>query len=435
MRSIDRFDTRLPQLLDELSQPRTPDWFDDFVGLTARTRQRPAWTLPERWLSMTEIARQPVLAPRLPLRSVAIGLLILALALATLFVVVAGNRRTPAPPFGLAKTGLVAFDRDGDIFVADPTNGTERAIVTGPTYDVTPVWSRDGARLAFERRANRLTRNGKLMVADADGSNAVVVTPAGLININRYTFSPDGKQILVTTGQDATSVVYVASLDGSAPRQLRADMIIEEPDWRPPDGREIAFVGNGIFETNGSEATGIYAMDVETGKVRTVRDHVDGHFQGQPHWSPDGTKLLFSEWTNDPIDLTVDAHIVAADGTGERMVQRPDGTKWQYLTGWSNDGDRLVGVRGYTGGFEDVRGAVVPADGSGTGVEMTWAPGVTHECCPGWEFAPDDSFVLGVPTNSSGQAGQQLVVDPSTGAVREARWTATSNPAIQRLAR
>ena len=80
MRSIDRFDTRLPQLLDELSQPRTPDWFDDFVGLTARTRQRPAWTLPERWLSMTEIARQPVLAPRLPLRSVAIGLLILVAA-------------------------------------------------------------------------------------------------------------------------------------------------------------------------------------------------------------------------------------------------------------------------------------------------------------------------------------------------------------------
>ena len=430
MRSMDRFDSRLPQLLEELSQPRTPDWFDDFVGLTARTRQRPAWTLPERWHSMTEIARQPVVAPRLPLRSVAIALLILALALGTLFVVVAGNRRTPAPPFGLAKTGLVAFDRDGDIFTADPKTGTEHAIVTGPTFDQDPVWSLDGTRLAYEQRTKVLTHTGQLVVVDADGSNGRVVTPDGLIDISSYTFSPDGQEILVTTGSDRTSAAYIAKLDGSQPRQLTSDLIVNEPTWRPPDGHEIAFVGTTGFQDNGDEATGVYAMDIATGAVRTIRPPVAGHQQSGPSWSPDGTKLAFNEWRDDP-DLTVLTHVIGADGSGDRVLPIPDGARWQFSASWSNDGRRLVGVRGYTGGYDDVRGAVVPADASSPGIEMTKPVGT--DCCDSWVFAPDDSFILGLPTQASGGHGQQLTVDPATGVVGKARWTATSNPAIQRL--
>ena len=35
----DRFDRRLPAILEEISQPRKPDYFDDLVGLSARTRR------------------------------------------------------------------------------------------------------------------------------------------------------------------------------------------------------------------------------------------------------------------------------------------------------------------------------------------------------------------------------------------------------------
>ena len=433
MRSIDRFDSRLPQLLDELSQPRTPDWFDDFVGLTARTPQRPAWTLPERWLSMTEIARQPVLAPRLPLRFLAIGLLVILLA-ATTLLIVASQRHTPAPPFGLAQTGLVAFDRGGDIFVADPKTATERAIVTGPSYEIQPTWSLDGTRLAFERRENMTTHSGKLVVADADGSNAHVITPDSLIGISSYTFSPDGQQILLTTGEDRTSVAYVAKVDGSGIQQLTSDLIINQPTWRPPDGREIAFVGTRGFEDSGAEATGLYAMDIATRTVRTIKAPVAGRYHGTTSWSPDGTQLAFNEWRDAPA-LTVLTHVVGADGSGDRVLPIPDAAKWQWSASWSNDGRRLVGVRGYTGDYGDTRGTVVPADASGPGIEMTWPAGFNLDCCNGWAFAPDDSFILGLPTTASGRPAQQLIVDPATGVMSEARWAATSNPAIQRLAR
>ena len=60
MMPTNRFERQLPVLLDELAQARTPDYFDDLLRLTARTRQRPAWTLLERWLPMVDIARQPL---------------------------------------------------------------------------------------------------------------------------------------------------------------------------------------------------------------------------------------------------------------------------------------------------------------------------------------------------------------------------------------
>ena len=72
MMPSDHFDRRLPVILDEISQPRTPDYFDDLLGLTARTRQRPAWTLPERWLPMVDITRQPAFARQVPWRQIAV---------------------------------------------------------------------------------------------------------------------------------------------------------------------------------------------------------------------------------------------------------------------------------------------------------------------------------------------------------------------------
>ena len=60
---------RLNAALHEVGSLARPSYLDDIVARAHRTRQRPAWTLPERWLPM-DVARQPVIAPRLPLRSV-----------------------------------------------------------------------------------------------------------------------------------------------------------------------------------------------------------------------------------------------------------------------------------------------------------------------------------------------------------------------------
>ena len=73
MMPTDRFERQLPALLTELAEPRTPDYLDDLLWQTANTSQRPAWSFLERWLPMFEIARQPVMAPRIPWRSIGLG--------------------------------------------------------------------------------------------------------------------------------------------------------------------------------------------------------------------------------------------------------------------------------------------------------------------------------------------------------------------------
>jgi hypothetical protein len=57
MTASERFEQQLPELMAELAPARVPDYFDDMLRQSARTRQRPAWSVLERWLPMGVIAR------------------------------------------------------------------------------------------------------------------------------------------------------------------------------------------------------------------------------------------------------------------------------------------------------------------------------------------------------------------------------------------
>ena len=57
MTAFDRIEPRLPELMAELAPASVPDYFDDMLRQTGRTRQRPAWASLERWLPMDVIAR------------------------------------------------------------------------------------------------------------------------------------------------------------------------------------------------------------------------------------------------------------------------------------------------------------------------------------------------------------------------------------------
>ncbi|MEA2611050.1 MAG: hypothetical protein QOG32_776, partial [Chloroflexota bacterium] len=92
-----RFERSLLETLEDLYLGPTPDYRDAVLAAAVRTRQRPAWTFPGRWLPVVDIVTRPTFAPRLPLRSLAVGLVILALLLAAAFVYI-GTRPTKVPP-------------------------------------------------------------------------------------------------------------------------------------------------------------------------------------------------------------------------------------------------------------------------------------------------------------------------------------------------
>ena len=67
---------------------------------------------------------------------------------------------------------------------------------------------------------------------------------------------------------------------------------------------------------------------------------------------------------------------MAADGTGNRILPIPPDAVWQAGWTWSNDGTRLLAIRGYSDDFGESRAAVIPVDGKNTGIEIR-VPG-TH---------------------------------------------------------
>lgn len=82
-----------------------------------------------------------------------------------------------------------------------------------------------------------------------------------------------------------------------------------------------------------------------------------------------------------------------------------------------------------------VRVAVVPADGSSHGTEIPYEGIINAACCAAWEWAPDDSKIIGTPIGSSGEPLHQVIVDPVAGAIATAPWPTTSDPSWQRVAR
>ena len=74
---------------------------------------------------------------------------------------------------------------------------------------------------------------------------------------------------------------------------------------------------------------------------------------------------------------TVQTHIVRADGRGDRILPSPGGALWQAPESWSNDGSKVLIVRGYTGGGEQARPAAVPVSRDAFGVEIPYPGGMS----------------------------------------------------------
>jgi Tol biopolymer transport system component len=429
MSSDRRFEQELPGLLDELFMGPMPAYRDFVIDRAARTSQRPAWSFLGRWLPMVDVVRQPVLAPRLPWRSIGLALVLIALFAAIVATILIGGPQKVPALFGPAENGLVAYSNNGDIYTANAVTGNSTAIVTGPETDINPRWSRDGTLVVFERKVSGNAGPGLLLVGRRDGTGLVRITPDEALISGNYEFSPDGSKVLVEVSVNNSPRVLIASTDGSGALELLARPTTNA-SWRPPDGSEILFMDGGD-PSNGFG--GIHAVDTATGVVRTIVGEEYGRYRSFPSWSPDGSRIAYVEFVDSPI-LTAQTHVMGADGSGDRTLPTPPGAMWQGPKAWSNDGTRLIAIRGYSGGYDQSRAVALPVDGGGFGVEIDYPTPIQRECCTAWEWAPDDSWILGTPTDASGTMLDQVQLDPINGVSREVNWNSVSQPSIQRLA-
>lgn len=265
---------------------------------------------------------------------------------------------------------FVSVYRDGnaEIYVVNADGSGLRNLTNHPAADESPVWSRDGTRLAF--LSNR-ERDREIFVMNADGSGVTRLIehpPWGdRLPVNEMEWSPDGTRIAFVPH---TLEIYVVHADGSGLRRLTTTPgPHRSPTWSP-DGTRIAFVRDTLWHDEGAQEadvmTEIYVVNADGSGLGRLTS--PGLVQ-EPAWSPDGTKLAFV--------CGEGICVVNADGSGRRDLSTETARDYT-CPAWSPDGTRVAFHARI--GLGNPQIWVVNADGSG-------ATPLADGRCPAW--SPD----------------------------------------------
>ncbi len=171
---------------------------------------------------------------------------------------------------------------------------------------LSPVWSPQGDRLAFQRTA---PGGPVIWVAGVDGSGAMAIA-------NGYSprWSPDGQRLAYTFRPEGADrpAVFTVRADGSGRQIFSSDG--SAPQWSP-DGQALAFV---------TQAGEIVAVVVASGQVTPLGS-------GQRYaWSPDGRDVAY---------VQAGRLLVATVGGAAQGISAWDDVE---SLAWSPDGKRLA---------------------------------------------------------------------------------------------
>jgi dipeptidyl aminopeptidase/acylaminoacyl peptidase len=430
MTAVDRFERDLPMDLENLARPSTPDYLNDILGQTATTRQRPAWTFPERWLPMADIASRPAFVPRMPLRLIAVAFVIIALLVAGA-VFVGSQQQTKLPPqFGVAGNGLVAYASNGDIYTADAVTGAATAVVTGPEIDEEPFFSPDGTKLAFLRQAGSYLR-WDVVVAAVDGSNQRVITTEPIWNHNEINWAPDSRSLIFNsdTGQ-------LRRLDASrtAAAEVFAENVAAPAQLRPPNGDQFLYdqpediEGAGIWIKNidGSDARPLFQLSGVGPTASAI---------GNYGWSPDGSMIAFNQQSDDGASRIF---VMSADGSDVRQLTDAPGLWHENDFRWSPDGTHLAFNRWQYDAATDqwlIRPIGIVSIEGGPVLDAGPVPGSDGAI---FDYSPDGSTIMSVAATvyqeNTANTSEPIAIDAATGEYRTLTWPAGSMPSWQRTA-
>jgi len=255
--------------------------------------------------------------------------------------------------------------------LTDDKSRTKKLPDFSPVYDGSPVWSPDGTKIAFISNRNYLF---SLYVMNADGSNDRLVTDK-VLEIAEPAWSPDGGKIAFSAGSGVSvgfskpsGDIYVINVDGSGLAQLTRDSGFNGSASWSPDGKQIAFVS----DRDGDSKARIWVMNADGSNQRILPNSQNttssGFLGGQPAWSPDGKKILFTAYGACGGGAAVSIYVTNADGGNSQILTSdPKVCGWYSSPRWSPDGTKILATFSIkTGRWDDPAPQIVVmnADGS-----------------------------------------------------------------------
>jgi hypothetical protein len=417
----DGFERTVSDWLDEQAGRGAPGYLDEVLSRTTRTRQRPAWSSLERWLPMDmttnlRIASRPTLG-----RALLLGAVLIALIGLALIAVGSRNPRVPAP-FGVAANGEIAYMANGDILVADPDGSHPRAIITGPSDDDAPAYTRDGTRLSFLRPVS--PTEATLMIAAADGSGVRAVLKEPLTAASWFDWSPDGRSLAIVHKVNGVGVLSIVDIEHGTMRTLDVKGLDVDywVAYLPGTTSELLF---GSRTASGdSEQAGIYSIQTEGGLPTAIAPVVIGPVEYKNvDLAPDGRTLTYWRWESPTLPGRI--HQLDIATKDDRVLRFDPSAYGETNLVHSPDGSQVLLSRNGTA-FAQIM--IAPADASRPGI-FVGRQFDKNTDTPIYGFSPDGKAVF---VTSDGATPK--FYDAVTGAVRAGPSTPSNCCTWQRLA-
>jgi Tol biopolymer transport system component/DNA-binding winged helix-turn-helix (wHTH) protein len=221
--------------------------------------------------------------------------------------------RVTGQPFPVSRgsAGEVDFDADArgvrvayravragrhELWETQVLGGQDRLLLSSPHVQlVRPIWSPDGAQLAFSRKASARGASA-IGVVNLDGTGERVLTEPADVEMLTYDWSSDGRDLLGPCRfrpTDRYSACLIAARDERADDpQVR--IIASDPTrnlFNPrfsPDQRWISFLAHDLSKAATST---IYVTPSTGGPWQAMTEGT--WFDDKPRWSPDGRVLYF----------------------------------------------------------------------------------------------------------------------------------------------
>jgi len=292
-------------------------------------------------------------------------------------------------PEAAAPGGLLAFLRDGELFVRDMANGTETSV--GTTNQTPLAFTVDGtALIVVEAIPDDLYHAVLARQPIAGGPSTALATVQPLYG--PLSQSPDGRFIGFGSDGAAPNGITLVDLESGEAIQLTNDGGLS-PVWSP-DSRTIA------YEASNGQDYDLFVVDLDT---RTPRRLTGDEFQDSPFaWTEDGRSVLvtshrggdgrkrsISAWQVDVADGALTHRPGLTANASPMSLRSPDGRWDAHL---NEHGSLLITNPGVKTGTRVARAPEV--DGS---VHLTWSPNGAWLVWTGFIDGAFDLFIVHAP--------------------------------------